>query len=221
MRHSPLVYAYTRRLTGYPVIKLNCSSYSCTASVAAEPFRQALLDERVPCKFVAYASYTLDLDHTLDNGAPHTSACYANIEMSVSILTDNSHAKPMPWVTHMGIQRSPFAAMAGKPRHPHVSLKVHSFAAHVMGMLFTDKAYMITNPTPVMRDLFAKSIPKDSLWTGSQVVSLGQMPDPEGAPLVFCPDAELFTPDFAFRLRLPGGGEYTLTESDKRCHNPG
>lgn len=203
------------------VSRTDIPGVSCASGIAAEPFRQALLDTRVPCKFVAYASYTLDLDHTLENWAPQTSACYANIEMSVCVLTDNGPFKPIPWVTHMGIQRSAFAAMAGKPRHPHVSMKVHSFAAHVMGTLFADKAYMITNPMPVMRDLFAKSMSKDSLWVGSQVISLGQAPDPEGSPLANCPDAELFTPDIAFRLRLPGGGEYTLTESDKRSNSPG
>ncbi|MBA4117864.1 MAG: hypothetical protein C0514_03095 [Candidatus Puniceispirillum sp.] len=139
---------------------------------AAEPFQKSLLHTGISDIYVAYACYSLPI---LDGKPAHEDTrdgrARKNIEMSFAVLTDNGCApaekSSLPWVTHMGIQRSMFAVEAGKPQHKNLAMRLHSFTAACMLSFCPEKEYLITNPLQVMRNLMAKAMPEGSVYLGS------------------------------------------------------
>lgn len=91
---------------------------------------------------------------------------YDDIEMLVSITTFDD----TPIVTHMGIFTTYCFAKEEeykKRRHPRSSARLHSYCATVMQKILTKPIdYMITYPTPIMRNIIVKSLPKEYVFIG-------------------------------------------------------
>lgn len=86
-----------------------------------------------------------------------------HIEMFVTVITTPEALL----TTHMGISRSYEAAIAAnRVKQPNQSMHLHSFAAKVMKQRYPNKVYMMTAPMDVMRSLFIKNLPADSIFLG-------------------------------------------------------
>lgn len=78
----------------------------------------------------------------------------AQIEMSFAVLTQPQEVFQL----HRGIARNPYGAKS----HKGISLDLHEFAARAMHKIASQRRYVISDPLPLMRELFKKGLPLDS-----------------------------------------------------------
>lgn len=112
-----------------------------------------------------------------------------HVEMAVTVLTDDS----APFVLHMGITRGIANIKAhiyeGLPIHTGLSVRLHGFAAEIMGMIHGEhKRYLISTPLKNMRQILENKVPKGHIWVGEE----------EGSPLTVVGDP--YDKDFSFKL---------------------
>ncbi|MCC2646501.1 MAG: hypothetical protein K0R02_566 [Rickettsiaceae bacterium] len=90
-----------------------------------------------------------------------------DIEMCFTVMTNEN----VPFTTHMGIFRAAEFYQNGLPMHKNLAMELHSFAAKACQVAYGSveyikKEYMITQPVDQMREIMAKSLPKEAVYIG-------------------------------------------------------
>jgi len=114
--------------------------------------------------WVAYTSTLPTSKNTLQN-KKHSIEMFMSVITSPQALLTSHMGISRTWENALKLQKNPPEAT----KHPYQSMVLQSFAAKVMKLQNPKKEYMITTPTPLMRTIFIKKMPQNTIFIGDNL----------------------------------------------------